>query len=84
MAGIILAGTTPTFYKIPVTSNLVRHVRHGIYPSEPTVVSVRVPNLPRPCTRHSEGMKPVDNRHALLRYYEAFKRIVGIAEGNDR
>ena len=78
MPGIILASTTPTFYKIPVTSNLVRHVRHGIYPPEPTVVSVQVPDLPH----HNEGMKSLENRQALLRYYEAFKRIVGIAGEN--
>jgi hypothetical protein len=73
MPGIVLAGTTPTFYKIPVTNNLVRHVRHGIYPSEPTVVSAQVPDLP-----DNGGMKPLENRQALLRYYEAFKRTVGI------
>jgi hypothetical protein len=67
----------PTFFKIPVTSTLVRHVRHGIYPSEPTVVSVQAPDLPRP-PRHNEGMRPLDNRQAVFRYYEAFKHIVGI------
>ncbi|KAF8489173.1 hypothetical protein F5888DRAFT_1206083 [Russula emetica] len=84
MLGIVLVGTTPTFYKIPITSNLVRHVRHGIYPSEPTVVSVLVPDLPRPCPRHNEGMKPLDNRQTVFRYYEAFKRIVGIVGEVDR
>jgi hypothetical protein len=73
----------PTFYKIPVTSNLVQHVRHGIYPSEPTVVSVQVPDLPGPSNRRM-GMKPLDNRQALLRYYEAFKRIVDIVGEIDR
>ena len=82
MPGILLAGTTPTFYKIPVTSNLVRHVRHGIYPSEPTVVSVQVPDLPR-SPHHNEGMKPLDNRQAVFRYYEAFKHIVGIVGETD-
>lgn len=54
------------------------HVRLGIYPSEAKVVSVQVPDLPRSCLRHIEGMKPLDSRQAVLRYYEAFKRIVGL------
>lgn len=78
MPGIVLAGTMPNFFKIPITSNLVRHVQEGTYPPEPTVVSIHVPDLPRPRNRYKEGMRPLDNRQALLRYYEAFKRIVGI------
>ncbi|KAI0349979.1 hypothetical protein OH77DRAFT_1431462 [Trametes cingulata] len=78
MPGIILAGTTPTFYKIPVTAALVRHVRYGTYPTEPTTISAHVPDVPRPHRRYSEGMKPLDNRQAILRCYEAFKRIIGI------
>jgi hypothetical protein len=78
MPGIILNGTMPTFYKIPVTPNLKHHVYHGTYPSEPTIVSVHVPDLPSPHHHHSEGMKPLDNRLAILRYYEAFKHIIGI------
>lgn len=78
MPGIILIGTTPTFYKVPVTADLVRHLRLGSYPPEPTIVSEYVPELPRPRRRHSEGMKPLDNRQAILRCYEAFKNVVGI------
>ncbi|KAI0364257.1 hypothetical protein BV20DRAFT_1039488 [Pilatotrama ljubarskyi] len=78
MPGIILVGTTPNFYKIPVTADLVRHVRYGTYPTEPTIVSAHVPTVPRPLRRYSEGMKPLDNRQAILRCYEAFKRVIGI------
>lgn len=78
MPGIVLVGTTPTLYKIPVTADLVRSVRHGTYPAEPTVVTMHVPAVPRPARRYSEGMKPLDNRRAILSCYEAFKRIVGI------
>ncbi|PCH35992.1 hypothetical protein WOLCODRAFT_134036 [Wolfiporia cocos MD-104 SS10] len=74
----LLVGTMPTFYKIPVTANLMRDVRHGTYPSEPTIVFAHVPDLPRPHRRYSDGMKPLDNRQAILRCYEAFKCIVGI------
>lgn len=78
MPGIVLTGTAPTFYKIPVSSNLVRDVHHGTYPLVPTVVSAHGPTLPRPRRGHSEDMKPLDNRQALLRCFEAFKRVVGI------
>jgi hypothetical protein len=80
MPGIVLVGTMPTFFKIPVTSNLVRHVQNGTYPPEPTVVSIHVPDFPRPRNRYKEGMRPLDNRQALLGSYEAFKRIVGIRQ----
>jgi hypothetical protein len=81
MPGIVLAGTMPTFFKIPVTGNLVRHVQNGTYPPEPTVVSIHVPHLPRPRNRYTEGMRPLDNRQVLLRYFEAFKHVVGIRQG---
>ncbi|KAF5353928.1 hypothetical protein D9756_007094 [Leucocoprinus leucothites] len=55
--GIILSGTTPTFYRLHISNDLVRHVRHGLYPLEPTTVHFLVPDLPRPTIR-SEGMKP--------------------------
>ncbi|TFK81058.1 hypothetical protein K466DRAFT_532260 [Polyporus arcularius HHB13444] len=78
MPGITLIGTTPIFYKIPVSVELVRHVARGTYPSHSTIVSGHVPAVPRPFRRYSEGMKPVDTREAILRCYEAFKAVVGI------
>ena len=78
MPGIVLIGTTPIFYKIPVTVDLVLHIAQGNYPPQPTIISAHVPVVPRPNHRYSEGMKPVDNREAILRCYEAFKGIVGI------
>ncbi len=78
MPGIILYGTMPIFYKIPITTNLVHNVWHGTYPSEPTIVSIHVPDLPSPKHRYSKGMKPLDNRQAVLCCYEAFKGIIGI------
>ena len=70
-----MIGTTPAFFKIPVTEQLVSHVRHGTYPSQPTRVTYCYPPLAR---RYSEGMKPLDNRRSILSCYEAFKAIVGI------
>jgi hypothetical protein len=78
MPGIVMLGTTPTFYKIPVVDELVYNVRHGTYPPQPTHVSVCYPPVPRPNRRRSEGMKPLDNRREILQCYEAFKNVVGI------
>jgi hypothetical protein len=80
MPSIIQHCTMPIFYKIPVTPNLVHNVWHGTYPSEPTIVSMHVPKLPRdsPHFCYNQGMKPLDNRQAVLHCYEAFKYIIGI------
>ncbi|KAL5480512.1 hypothetical protein ACEPAI_1782 [Sanghuangporus weigelae] len=76
MPCITLTGTTPTFYKIPVSINLVTAVKGGVYPQQETAVRVHVPVLPRPARRWSEGMKPLDNRKIILSCYEAFKQFV--------
>ncbi|KAI9431213.1 hypothetical protein BJY52DRAFT_1133321, partial [Lactarius psammicola] len=75
---IIINGTMPIFYKIPITTNLVHNVGQGTYPSEPTIVSAYFPDLPSPHHRYTKGMKPLDNRQAVLCCYEAFKHIIGI------
>ncbi|KAH9170256.1 hypothetical protein EDB89DRAFT_2190999 [Lactarius sanguifluus] len=77
-ACIIQTGTMPTFYKIPVTTDLLDNVWFGTYPSKPTIVSVHIPDLPSPFHRYEKGMEPLDNRQAVLCCYEAFKHIVGI------
>lgn len=74
--GIVLKGTFPTFYKIPVTSHLADSVAHGHYPTEPTVVHAHIPDIPRPASCLSEGMRPLDNRRIILSCYEAFKKFV--------
>lgn len=73
-----MTGTTPTFYKVPVTAQLVNAIRHAAYPHEPTVITVHIPQIARPNRRWSEGMKPLDNREHILKCYEAFKAIIGI------
>jgi hypothetical protein len=78
MPGIVMVGTSPAFFKIPVTQTLSTHIRHGTYPEEETYVTYCYPPVSRPTRRGSEGMKPLDNRREMLRWYEAFKVIVGI------
>ncbi|THU95943.1 hypothetical protein K435DRAFT_665350 [Dendrothele bispora CBS 962.96] len=75
MPGIMMVGTAPTFFKIPVTEQLVYHVRHGTYPPQSMLVIYCCPPLAR---SHSEGMRPLDNRQPILSCFEAFKPIVGI------
>jgi len=61
MLGITLVGSSPTFYKIPVTKDLAQAVAQGRFPATPTVVYVHLPAVPRPARRLSEGMKPLDS-----------------------
>lgn len=70
MPGITMVGTTPTFYKIPVTTVLLQR--------SPIRVTFCHPPVPRPARRESEGMKPLDNRLQIRSCYEAFKTVVGI------
>jgi len=71
-----MRGTTPIFYKIKVTAELVTSVSEGTNPQVATIVYAHAPDVPRPNRRWSEGMKPLDNRHIILSCYEAFKQLV--------
>ncbi|KAK0457786.1 uncharacterized protein EV420DRAFT_478174 [Desarmillaria tabescens] len=73
-----IVGTIPTFYKIPVSKSFLYHICPGAYPPEVTQVTCCLVPLPRPARRYSEGMKPLDNRKEIYRFYEAFKAIIGI------
>lgn len=73
---ILMAGTYPTFYRIPVTAELNDSVMSLVYPEEGTLVTRCSPDLPRSNTVRVEGMIPLDNRYTILRYYEAFRRRV--------
>jgi len=48
MAGITMIGTFPTFFKIPVTSELLQAIELGNYPVMPTIVAMHVPDIPHP------------------------------------
>jgi len=77
--GIIFLGTSPTFYKIPISDSLVTAVERGQYPKQETVILAHRPAvLPsasayRYCYR---GMIPLDIRRVILSCFEAFKRFV--------
>ncbi|KAJ7599028.1 hypothetical protein C8J56DRAFT_815343 [Mycena floridula] len=71
--GITFYGTSPTFYKITVTKALNNAVVTGTFPATQTIIYRHTPRLPR---RNSEGMKPLDNRALLIRYFQAFKELI--------
>ena len=72
MPGIVMDGTTPTFYKILVTSELVRAIKSGNQPKQETIVHAYRPEVPRP----EEGMRPLDNRRIILSAFEAFRQFL--------
>jgi len=72
MPGIVMNATMPTFYKIPVTAELVRAVESGEHPEQETVVHAYRPEVPRP----EEGMRPLDNRFIILSCFEAFRNFL--------
>jgi hypothetical protein len=76
MAGIVMSGTSPSFFKVPVTQELADAVRRGQFPATPTVVARHLPEVPRPQRRLSEGMRSLDSRRAILACFEAFKQFV--------
>ena len=72
MPGIVMDGTMPTFYKIPITAELVRAVAAGERPEQETIIHAYRPEVPRP----EEGMKPLDNRHIILSCFSSFRQFL--------
>ncbi|KAF9506226.1 hypothetical protein BS47DRAFT_1399672 [Hydnum rufescens UP504] len=50
--GIVMVGTSPAFFKIPVTQTLSIHIRHGTYPEEGTSVTYCYPPASCPIRGH--------------------------------
>ncbi|KAF8506682.1 hypothetical protein F5888DRAFT_1602364 [Russula emetica] len=69
--GITMTGTTPTFYKIPVTTELVHAVRFGIYPEQETIIPCHRPAIPI----LAHGMQNLDDRHLILSSFAAFRSL---------
>ncbi|KAG7085784.1 hypothetical protein E1B28_003325 [Marasmius oreades] len=73
--GITIFSTVPTFYKIPITSDLLRSVRTGQFPPQQTVVHKLITPFPFRKT-YRNGMHPLENRRIVLQCFEALKRFV--------
>ncbi|KAI9229344.1 MAG: hypothetical protein DHS80DRAFT_14113 [Piptocephalis tieghemiana] len=71
---IIMVGSSPVFFKIPVSASLSKAVQHGTYPSEPTIIERFDPLFG--LRRRSSGMEPIDNRTRVLKCFKAFKHFV--------
>ena len=80
--GILMIGTLPTFYLIPVTSELVSSVRGGYRLERPTAVYRCVPPMPaEPSIYAPYGIFDLERRRWALQYLEAFKQfLVGIID----
>lgn len=48
IAGIVMVGSSPTFFKIPITTGLVQSIEQGMCPADHTDVLMHVPEIPRP------------------------------------
>ena len=68
--GIVMAGTCPIFYKIPVTNDLNMAVRIASYPKAATVVEKFEPPVSRPGRK---ALLELDDRRVIARCFEALK-----------
>jgi len=75
-AGITMVGTAPTFYKIPVTEEILISLATAQYPLQVTTIEKLIPPVPFPARLASDGMKPLVNRRIILQCFEAFKQFV--------
>ena len=74
--GITMIGSTPTFYKITITQDLVDAVETAQYPANPTIVHKLIPPVDDLARLNQNGMKPLNNRAVILGCFEAFKQFV--------
>jgi hypothetical protein len=75
-AGITMVGTAPTFYKIPVTDEILISLATAQYPPKITTIEKLVPPVPFPERLANDGMKPLVNRHIILQCFEAFRQFL--------
>ncbi|KAF9483571.1 hypothetical protein BDN70DRAFT_291086 [Pholiota conissans] len=73
--GIIMVLTSPSFFKIPITQELVRGIESGQPTSTPTTVIGFVPEVPH-SNRKKDGMRPLDNRRIIFQCFEALKKLI--------
>jgi len=71
-----MIGTAPIFYRIPVTTALLRALSTASYPQEETTVLKFIPLVPNQHRYRIDGMRPLDNRRIILQCFEAFKAVI--------
>ena len=72
MPGIVMDSTMPTFYKIPVTAQLVKAIEAGEQPKQETIIHMYHPKVPWP----KEGIKLLNNWYIILSCFEVFRWLV--------
>ena len=77
MAGIVMTGTMPVFYKIPITAVLVDAVSRGMKPEQETIVNAYIPEFPEPPSDVSvkQSFGCLKSRRVILSCFEAFKKF---------
>jgi len=70
-----MSGTAPTFYRIPVTEELVDTISCAQHPPNQIVVNKLVPPMPHLHSYMSDGIIPLENRCIVIQCLEAFKRV---------
>lgn len=73
---VTFVGSTPTFYKITVTEELLLALASAQYPATPTIVERLVPPVPDLVSFHVSGMLQVNNRLAIFKCFQAFQHLV--------
>jgi len=71
-----MAGTSPIFYRIPVSDKLLDALVTASFPPDETVVLKFIPSVPHPERYFLNGMGPLPNRRIVLQCFEAFKGSV--------
>jgi hypothetical protein len=70
--GIVMTGSVPHFYKIPITEALVDAVGRGKFPDGETIVQRFIP----PAPNTDEGMLQLDNRRVFFQCFEALAALL--------
>lgn len=78
--GITMVGSALTFYKVPISEELIHAIITGQCPAQKTIVKKLVPPVLRHAAYLSEGMKPLDNRYIILQCLKAFKSFVSFCD----
>lgn len=76
MPGITMVGTSPIFYRIPVSTQLLDALVTASFPEDETVVLKFIPPVPNVERYFSDGMRALENRRIVLQCFEAFKTSI--------
>ena len=76
LLGITLVGTSPIFYKIPITLALIAALITAQYPAQHTIVQRFVPPVANPIHYMRDGMRPLNNRLIVFQCLEAMRALM--------